>query len=128
MHPRTLIILLCTLSLMMTSLVSAPFAGSTGEITLAQQTQPYRIFQFAIGTQATVGQFGGPFGVAVAPDGTVYVADYWNNRIQHFSASGTFLGTWGSQGSADGQFSNPSDVAVAPDSTVYVADTGNNRI
>jgi sugar lactone lactonase YvrE len=46
-------------------------------------------FQFAIGAQATVGQFGGPASVAVAPDGTVYVADSGNHRIQRFSASGT---------------------------------------
>jgi hypothetical protein len=68
--------------------------------------------------------------VAVATDGTVYVADAGNgnHRIQHFSATGTFLGTWGGQGSGDGQFNNPFGVAVAPDGTVYVADGGNHRI
>jgi tripartite motif-containing protein 71 len=128
MHPRTLIILLCALSLIMTSLVSAPLAGSTGEITLAQQTLPYRIFQFAIGARATVGQFNIPSDVAVAPDGTVYVVESWYGRIHRFSATGEFLGGWGLRGSGDGQFNSPSDVAVAPDGTVYVADSGNHRI
>jgi len=64
----------------------------------------------------------------VAADGTVYVADTENDRIQRFSATGQFLGKWGSQGSSDGQFDYPYGVAVAPDGTVYVADYGNNRI
>lgn len=102
---------------------AAPAGGVT-----TQQTQPYRVFQFAIGAQASVGQFNFPSGVAVAPDGTVYVVDRDNHRIQRFSANGTFLGTWGSRGSGEGQFEAPGDVEVAPDGTVYVADTGNHRI
>jgi sugar lactone lactonase YvrE len=74
------------------------------------------------------GQFDGPSGVAVAPDGIVYVADGGNHRVQHFNATGEFLGKWGSQGSGDGQFDGPGDVAVAPDGTVYVGDRGNHRI
>ncbi len=85
-------------------------------------------FLFSIGAQAPVGQFNCAAGVAVAPDGSVYVADYHNCRIQHFGAAGTFLNTWGSCGSEEGKFSHPGDIAVAPDGTVYVADTYNHRI
>jgi len=74
------------------------------------------------------GQFSGPFGVAVAPDGTVYVADTYNHRIQHFSAAGDHLSTWGGYGGGDGEFSWPYSVAVAPDGTVYVTDLYNSRI
>jgi tripartite motif-containing protein 71 len=128
MHLRTLIAVVCALSLVMTSLAVTLVTSSAGEAALAQQTQPYRVFQFAVGAQAPVGQFNNPSGVAVAPDGTVYVADSDNHRIQRFSAAGELLGAWGSPGTGDGQFSSPRSVAVAPDGTVYVADTGNHRI
>ena len=71
MLPRRLIAVVCALSLVVTSFAVTPFAGSAGEAALAQQTQPYRVFQFAIGAQEPVGQFNLPQGVAVAPDGTV---------------------------------------------------------
>ena len=75
----------------------AECAGSA----LAQTT--YRYFLFSIGTQAQAGQFNAPTGVAIAPDGTMYVADMDNHRIQCSSVTGDFLDTWGSLGSGDGQ-------------------------
>lgn len=80
------------------------------------------------------GQFNKPRGLAVAPDGTIYVADSQNNRIQHFSADGQLLNQWGgfsdvSQGGGtDGMFYEPWGVAVGPDGSVYVTDTWNHRV
>ena len=66
--------------------------------------------------------------MAVASDGTIYMADSGNSRIQRFTADGTFLGKWGTWGSDDGQFHFLFRVAVAPDGTVYVVDAYNDRI
>ena len=76
------------------------------------------------------GTFYEPWGIAVAPDGSVYVADTWNHRIQKFSPEGEFLTMWGYFGQAeqlDG-FWGPRDVIVDPDGRVIVSDTGNKRI
>jgi DNA-binding beta-propeller fold protein YncE len=71
-----------------------------------------------------------PWGVAVARDGSVYISDTWNHRIQHFTASGKFLGTWGiyGQGETFDAFWGPRGLAVDGQGHVYVADTGNKRI
>jgi predicted membrane-bound mannosyltransferase/DNA-binding beta-propeller fold protein YncE len=80
------------------------------------------------------GQFQKPRGIAVAPDGSLYIADTNNNRIQHLDVNGNVLHTWGSfadisQGPAPGgTFFEPWGIAVGPDGSVYVADTWNHRI
>ena len=64
----------------------------------------------------------------MAANGNVYVADWDNDRIQYFTPTGSFKGTWGTHGSANGRFNCPTGVAVAPNGRVYVADSGNDRI
>lgn len=66
-------------------------------------------------------------GVAVDRAGNVYVADSDNNRVQVFSAKGSFLRKWGSIGTGDGQFTRSEDVDVAPDGSIWVADDGGER-
>ncbi len=74
------------------------------------------------------GQFNYPLGVAVDSSGNVYVADAYNDRIQKFNGSGSFIVKWGTYGSGDGQFNYPGGVAVDSSGNVYVADWGNDRI
>lgn len=81
---------------------------------------------------AAPGQFELPDGIAVAPDGTVWVADRDRNRIQHFSARGRYLPfrpfRSRHRSAAPGRFDLPYDVAVAPSGRMFVADTHNHRI
>jgi DNA-binding beta-propeller fold protein YncE len=73
------------------------------------------------------GQFVSAHGLAVAPDGAVYVADTWNCRVQKFTPDGTFVAEWGRRGTGDGEFDFPLGIDVGADGSVYVADTGNRR-
>ena len=81
-----------------------------------------------IGSPGTgAGQLASPWGAAVASDGSVYVTDTANNRVQVFSRAGALLRSWGSLGSGSGQLDGPTGIAVC-EPNVYVADTNNNRI
>jgi DNA-binding beta-propeller fold protein YncE len=73
-------------------------------------------------------EFNAPRAIAVGPDGSVYVADSLNHRVQKFDSAGRFLAQVGGQGTGPGQFQEPWGVAVGPDGSVYVADTWNHRV
>ena len=79
---------------------------------------------------APEGSFNEPWGVAVAPDGLVYVADTWNHRVQVFSPDGQFIRMWDSfeaNGIIDG-FWGPRGIAVDQKGRVFVTDTGKQRV
>lgn len=80
-----------------------------------------------------VGQGGEPLlvepkGVAIAPDGRIFVTEGRANRVTVFNQDGTIGATWGRGGSGDGEFNEPWGIAVGPGGEVYVADTWNHRI
>ncbi len=50
------------------------------------------------------GEVWGPGGLMFAPDGTLYVADQNNHRVQMFTLEGRFLGKWGTHGVEPGRF------------------------
>ncbi|MEW6181394.1 MAG: glycosyltransferase family 39 protein [Chloroflexota bacterium] len=80
--------------------------------------------------EAPGGTFYEPWGIAVAPDGSVFVADTWNHRIQKFTADGQFVTMWGffGQGVAPEAFWGPRDLAFDSKGRLFVTDTGNKRI
>ena len=64
------------------------------------------------------GSFNSPFGVAVSPDGHVYVTDTGSNGIQVFTGEGAYVTEWTVKGG---------DVALDASSNVYVATGGGVR-
>ena len=77
------------------------------------------------------GEFDSPGGVAVGPDGDLYVADTYNHRVQRLRPDGRFVRQWGRTGVTGiraGWFNYPTDVAVAADGTLFVADGYNDRV
>ncbi len=85
---------------------------------------------FGAGVGTGQGQFQSPQGISVGEDGSIYVADSLNNRLQKFDQNGQFVAIFGgpTDGNLPGQFKEPWDVAVAPDQSIYVADTWNHRV
>lgn len=84
---------------------------------------------------AASAEFNNPYGVVIATDGTVYVADTSNNCIRKIDANGnvsTFAGG-GTAGFSDGvgnaaKFNSPFSVTLDNVGNLLVADTGNNAI
>ncbi len=79
---------------------------------------------FTIGKRGSApGEFNFPVAAAVAPDGTLYVLDAGNFRVQAFTPDGKFLRSFGSVGNGFGQFARPRGIAVDDEGNVYVSDT-----
>lgn len=84
---------------------------------------------------AAASRFSDPYGVAIDPRGTIYVADGAGaNRIRTIKPDGTVATLAGAgAGFTDGQgaaaaFNTPSAIALDHEGNLYVADTGNHAI
>jgi len=79
--------------------------------------------------------FDRPTGVAIAPNGDIFVADgHFPNkhdtaRVVKFSKDGHFIKSWGRKGAGPGEFDEPHDIFIGgSQNRVYVADRRNRRI
>jgi sugar lactone lactonase YvrE len=75
--------------------------------------------------------FDQPSGIAVAPNGDIFVTDGHgkNDRVVKFSKDGRFLKTWGHHGAGPGEFDQPHDISIGgSQGHVFVADRSNSRV
>jgi sugar lactone lactonase YvrE len=105
----------------------------SGRVTIIAGTENRSGFADAEGAAA---QFNAPVGVAVASDGTIFIADTYNDRIRAIDAGGQVRTLAGgdepgyrdARTGSDARFDTPCGVAVDLDGTLLVADTGNHRL
>jgi DNA-binding beta-propeller fold protein YncE len=75
------------------------------------------------------GEFMAPmYGLTIDQQGSLFVVDNGNNRIQKFDNAGNFIILWGNFGSANANFHNPTGVACDGKGDVWVVDTNNHRV
>lgn len=75
------------------------------------------------------GEFMAPlYGMTIDRQGSLFVVDNGNNRVQKFGPTGDFILLWGNFGQANGNFNNPTGVACDGKGDVYVCDTNNHRV
>jgi sugar lactone lactonase YvrE len=103
-----------------------------------ENDEGYIEFGYSDGS-ALKAEFNEPAGIAVAKDGTVYIADMKNHCIRTFKdgrvgtlagkcASGSDKGGFADGSTSRARFNQPNALDVAPDGSVYVADTKNHCV
>jgi hypothetical protein len=100
-------------------------------------TQNHRVVVLDADTGGFIRAFGGATlkkadGVAVEPNGDVWVSDSQTHRLAEFASDGTLLQTFGSAGSGNTQFNRPLHLATHVTGSgavlLFVADSWNDRV
>ncbi|BFU96197.1 MAG: putative NHL repeat protein [Nitrospira sp.] len=109
--------------------VSTPAAASilvntSGYLCVAKWGRPGRGASLLHG-----GEFMAPmYGLSVDQQGSLFVVDNGNNRIQKFDNTGNFIILWGNFGAANANFHNPTGIACDGKGDVWAVDTNNHRV
>ncbi len=120
------------LTLSLSGITLAILNGATGLVGTAEDRSQVTVAganSFAYSRQW--GSYGGPItpnGVAVDSSGNLFIADAKNYAVYKLASDGSFVTTWGSQGTGPGQFKSPQGIARDPQGNVYVSDSVNNNI
>ena len=68
-----------------------------------------------------------PFGLAFDPQGVLYVADGYDNKLLRLNASGKVEQSWGQKGTVAGQFELPHMLGFDPAGNLYIAEVNGKR-
>jgi sugar lactone lactonase YvrE len=80
------------------------------------------------GKPAPPEQFLYPSGLAVGPDGDVYVTDAGHDRIKIFDGDGKSLREWGVKGVKPGELNAAAGIAFDSSGRLHEADSANHRV
>ncbi len=73
--------------------------------------------------------FNMPTGLAIGPDGNLFISDGYANYLVHkFTPGGRLVKTWGGPGTGPGEFALPHFIGVDRHGMVYVCDRENRRV
>ena len=101
--------------------------------TLRWEVEGTTVAGLGVPAGATLDRFSTPYSVAIDSSNALYVADYYNNRIQKFSL-GSLMGTTvagqtsGTPGSSAYDLHYPACVLVDSNGNLYVSDSLNHRV
>jgi hypothetical protein len=87
----------------------------------AEPDNPLKIEKI-IGLSKIPGSFRKAQGIAVAKDGTIFVADTGESQIEVFDSKYKYLRSFGSIGTGDGQFQRIHQIGFDSDENLYVLD------
>lgn len=123
------------------SAAGAPAAATPNDQTLAAVAGTGSAGSSGDGGPATAASFNAPLGGAVAPDGTLYIADTGNHKVRAVAPDGTIRTVAGSgqaparapqvspgMKAVDVALIAPSELAVGADGTLYIVDATAVRV
>lgn len=106
----------------------AACGGEVSDVTAAPPVVEARVdltIGSADGADAYI--FGRVSGIALGPNGHIYVADAQANAVREFDADGQFVRSVARAGAGPGEVRGPCCLAVDGTGTLWLRDTGNAR-